>query len=88
MPKRPVRGASAPGAPADGASRGSLAELGGLRDALREQARAKAEAEARARPEQARHESLRTLYRSARVDPAPLRPSVRLDPAPLPQPPD
>jgi DNA-nicking Smr family endonuclease len=85
--KRRVRGAPAPGAPADGPSRGSLAELGGLRDALREQARAKSEAEARARAEQARLGRERNVFRQAVGDAAPLRPTGRVDPAPLPVPP-
>jgi DNA-nicking Smr family endonuclease len=67
--------------------RGSLAELGGLRDALREQARAKAEAEARARAEQARLERERDVFRQAVGDAAPLRPTGRVDPSPLPVPP-
>ena len=87
MTKRRVRGAPAPGAPADGPSRGSLAELGGLRDALREQARAKSEAEARARAEQARLGRERNVFRQAVGDAAPLRPTGRVDPAPLPVPP-
>jgi DNA-nicking Smr family endonuclease len=68
-------------------SRSALAELGGLRDALREQARARAEAEARARAEQARLARERDLFREAVGDAEPLRPSGRVDPAPLPVPP-
>ncbi|MFM1989569.1 MAG: hypothetical protein RJA99_2526 [Pseudomonadota bacterium] len=66
---------------------GGLAALGGLRDALRDQARAKAEAEARARAEQARIERERNVFREAVGDAAPLRPTGRVDPMPLPVPP-
>jgi DNA-nicking Smr family endonuclease len=66
---------------------GGLAALGGLRDALRDQARARAEAEARARAEQARLERERNVFREAVGDTAPLRPTGRVDPMPLPVPP-
>jgi DNA-nicking Smr family endonuclease len=68
-------------------ARGSLAALGDLRDALRDQARERAEAEARARAEQARLERERNVFRAAVGDAAPLRPTGRVDPAPLPVPP-
>jgi len=66
---------------------GSLADLGGLRDALREQARARAEAEQRARAERERLERERNVFRAAVGDAAPLRPTGRVTPAPLPVPP-
>jgi DNA-nicking Smr family endonuclease len=72
---------------AKGPARGSLADLGGLRDALREQTRARAEAEARERAERERLERERNVFRQAVGDAAPLRPTGRVDPAPVPVPP-
>lgn len=66
---------------------GGLGALGGLRDALRDQARAKAAAEARARVEQTRLERERAVFREAVADALPLRPTGRVDSAPSPVPP-
>lgn len=68
-------------------SRGSLADLGGLRDALREQARERAQAEQRARAERERLARERDVFRAAVGDAAPLRPTGRIDPVPQPVPP-
>ena len=67
--------------------RGSLADLGDLRDALRETARQRAEQEARARAERERLERERNVFRAAVADAAPLRATGRVDPAPMPVPP-
>jgi DNA-nicking Smr family endonuclease len=67
--------------------RGSLSDLAGLRDTLREQARERAQAQARARAERERLERERAVFRDAVADAAPLRPTGRVDPVPLPVPP-
>jgi DNA-nicking Smr family endonuclease len=64
-----------------------LAELAGLRDALREKARAAAQAQARALAERARLERERNLFREAVGDAQPLRPTGRIEPAPAAVPP-
>jgi DNA-nicking Smr family endonuclease len=73
--------------PTRGNRHGSLAELAGLRDALRERGRAQAEAEARARAELARLERERSVFREAVGDATPLAPRGRVDPLPAPVPP-
>jgi DNA-nicking Smr family endonuclease len=68
-------------------ARGSFADLGGLRDALREQERERVQAEQRARAERERLARERDVFRTAVGDAAPLRPTGRVDPAPQPVPP-
>jgi DNA-nicking Smr family endonuclease len=66
---------------------GSLGALGGLRDALRDEARRRAEADARARAERERLERERNVFRAAVGDAQPLKPSNRVDAPAAPVPP-